>query len=77
MKDAFDQNKDDQWVFGFVTTGVDWQLVAYHAEKGIKISNKLILLFAGMQYRRNEWINNNSNIIDVIYKILVATEPCK
>lgn len=73
LKDAYENNNDNKCVYGFVTTGIDWQLIKYNGNNDIKISNKITLLFAGLQFKKELWIKNNSYLIDIIYQIIKNT----
>lgn len=69
LKDSYDSNNDKKTVYGFLTTGVFWQLVTYN-ENEIKMSDDIKVAFPRMKMNKQKWIDNYSIIIDIIYTIL-------
>lgn len=69
LKDSWDNNKDNKPIYGLLTDGIDWRLIIYDSEK-IQISSKFSTLSEDMYTEKDEWINEKSKIVDVIYFIL-------
>jgi hypothetical protein len=69
LKSMWDTNNDKKLVYGFVTTGVNWQLVTYDGQTWI-LSEPSTLLFRNMEENEDEWLNSNTQILDAIYSIL-------
>lgn len=69
LKDSYDSNNDKKTVYGFLTTGVFWQLVTYN-ENEIKMSDDIKVAFPRIKMNKQKWIDNYSIIIDIIYTIL-------
>lgn len=69
LKDSYDNNNDKKTVYGFLTTGVSWQLVTYN-ENEIKISDDIKVAFPRMKINKQKWLDNYSMLIDVIYNVL-------
>jgi hypothetical protein len=71
LKSMCDMNDDQKLVYGFVTTGIVWQLVTYDGQTW-KLSKPSTLLDADMAENEDEWLNNNTQILDAIYSILLS-----
>lgn len=69
LKDSWDTNKDNKPVYGLLTDGIDWRLIIYEPND-IQISSKFSALFEDMYTEKDEWINDKSKIVDVIYTVL-------
>ncbi|CAF1001510.1 unnamed protein product [Adineta ricciae] len=69
LRSMFEINNDQNPVYGFVTTAVNWQLVTYDGQTW-KISESSVLLSGNMEKQEDRWLKNNTQILDVIYTIL-------
>lgn len=69
LKDSWDINKDNKPVYGLLTDGIDWRLIIYE-DNNIQISSKISTLYEEMYTEKEEWISENSKIVDIIYTIL-------
>lgn len=69
LKSMWETNNDQKSVFGFVTTGIVWQLVIYDGQTW-KLSEPSTLLIGNMDQQEERWLKNNTQILDVIYSIL-------
>jgi len=58
-------------VYGFLTTGINWQLVTYDG-KTWTLSELSTTLFGNMGQQEDRWLNNNTQILDAIYSILLS-----
>ena len=69
LKSVWEINNDQKLVYGFVTTGIDWQLVAHDGQTW-KLSEPSALLVGNMHKNEERWLNKNTQILDIIYSIL-------
>ncbi|CAF1262119.1 unnamed protein product [Rotaria sordida] len=69
LKSIWDINNDKKIVYGFLTTGINWQLITYDGESW-KLSESSIVLLENMEKQEDRWLKNNTQILDVIYSIL-------
>ncbi|CAF0978149.1 unnamed protein product [Rotaria sordida] len=69
LKSMSNGNNDEKLVYGFLTTGIQWQLVAYDGQKW-KLSEASTVLLPKMIEKEDQWLKNNTQILDVIYNIL-------
>lgn len=69
LKSMWELNNDHNSVYGFVTTGVNWQLVVHDGQTW-KLSEPSALLVGNMETKEARWLNNNTQTLDVIYSIL-------
>ena len=68
LKSISEINNDQQMVYGFLTTGIDWQLVT--SDGGTwKLSRPSTLLIGNMDANEAEWLRDNTQILDVLYSI--------
>jgi len=68
MKDMRDNNKTGE-VYGFITTGDDWRMVAYDGSK-FQVTNKFTVLFDTMHKERSKWMEHYSVLVDCMYVAL-------
>ncbi len=71
LKSIWDINNDKKMVYGFLTTGINWQLVTYDG-KTWTLSEPSTTLFGNMGQQEDRWLNNNTQILDAIYSILLS-----
>ncbi|CAF1377470.1 unnamed protein product [Rotaria sordida] len=69
LKSMYDINNDQKLVYGFLTTAIQWQLVTYDGQTW-KLSELSTVLLPKMIEKEDEWLKNNTQILDVIYSIL-------
>lgn len=69
LKSMWDLNGDQQLVYGLITTAIDWQLVTYDGQTW-KISERCTVLLPNMIEKEDKWLENNTQILDVIHSIL-------
>jgi len=70
MKDAWDNNDiQDSFLYGFVTTGEDWEMFRYDGTS-FSVTEKLRALFTGMERSKKRWIDNYSVVVDCLYSAL-------
>ncbi len=69
LKSMWDINNDKKLVYGFVTTGIDWQLVTYDGHAW-KLSEPYTVVIANMRNQEDRWLKK-TQILDVIYSILL------
>ncbi|CAF1501398.1 unnamed protein product [Rotaria sordida] len=69
LKSMYDINNDQKLVYGFLTTAIQWQLVTYDGQTW-KLSELSTVLLPKMVEKEDEWLKNNTQILDVIYSIL-------
>ncbi|CAF4716388.1 unnamed protein product [Rotaria sp. Silwood1] len=69
LKSTWDINNDNKIVYGFLTTGINWQLIIYDG-KSWKFSKPSSVLFENMEEQEDQWLQKNTQILDVIYSIL-------
>ena len=69
LKSMWEINNDQKLVYGFVTTGINWQLVTYDGQTW-KLSEPSALLVGNMDKNEERWLNKNTQILDIIYSIL-------
>ena len=73
MKSTFDINNDQKLVYGFVTTAIDWQLITFDGQRW-NLYNRSTILFGSMKKQEDLWLNNFTQILDIIYYILSSLE---
>jgi hypothetical protein len=71
LKSMWDINNDQKLVYGFLTTAINWHLVTFDGQQW-KLSEPSTLLFANMRDQEERWLKNNTQILDVIYSILLS-----
>jgi hypothetical protein len=71
LKSMWEINNDQKLVYGLVTTAIDWHLVTYDGQTW-KLSERSTVLIPNMRNKEDEWFKNNTQILDVIYSILLA-----
>jgi hypothetical protein len=71
LKSMWEINNDHKLVYGFVTTGIDWKLVTYDGQTW-KLSERSTVLIPNMRKKEDQWLKNNTQILDVIYSILLS-----
>jgi len=71
VKSAYDANADKQVVYGFLTTGIRWQAIRYDGHSW-SLSEPTIILIENMENQQNRWLQNNTQILDVIYNFLLS-----
>jgi len=64
MKDMWDSNGEGK-VYGFVTTGEQWQMLEYDGASFRK-TDKMFLMFGSMRREKQEWLKENSIAVDCI-----------
>jgi hypothetical protein len=69
LKCMWDVNNDQKMVYGFITTGINWQVVTYDGQTW-KFSEPSTVLIGNMDGQEDRWLKNNTQILDVIYSIL-------
>ncbi|KAG0138697.1 hypothetical protein HOY82DRAFT_544583 [Tuber indicum] len=70
MKDMGDQNGGGV-VYGFVTTGEQWQMLCYDGAVFTQ-THPFLALFRDMGQEREKWMKEGSIIVDCIYKALIS-----
>jgi len=70
LKDMWDTNGGKGIVYGFATTGEDWQMVTYNG--GFQLTDKFSVMFPSMgkPERKEKWMKEFSVIVDLIYMAL-------
>ena len=68
MKDARDNNGGGT-IYGFITTGEQWQMIGYN-DKGFCLSSKMIALYAGMGENKRLWMKDCSVLVDCLVAAL-------
>ena len=71
LKSTWDINNDQKSVYGFVTTGINWQLVTYDGQTW-KLSESSTVLLGNMEKQEDRWLKNNTQTLDAIYTILLS-----
>ena len=71
LKSMWDINNDQKLVYGFLTTAINWHLVTYDGQQW-KLSEPSTLLTPNMGNQEERWLKNNTQILDVIYSILLS-----
>lgn len=56
-------------VFGFVTTGDDWRMIAYDGHT-FQMTEKFMVLFDTMGKQKDRWMKQNSVVVDCLYVAL-------
>lgn len=69
LKSVWEVNDDGKVVYGFLTTGINWQTVTYDGQTW-KLSEPSTLLLGNMEKQEHRWLKNNTQILDVIYSSL-------
>jgi hypothetical protein len=69
LKSMWEVNNDQKPVYGFVTTGIEWQLVTYDGQTW-KLSERSTVLLPNMAKEDDRWLKKNSQILYVIHSIL-------
>ncbi|KXN73270.1 hypothetical protein CONCODRAFT_3951 [Conidiobolus coronatus NRRL 28638] len=69
IKDAFEINSKKRPMYGFVTTGIDWQLICYDGEK-YSAYDKLIFVIGNIINRKEQWVDECSILVDLLYSII-------
>lgn len=75
LKDAYDNNNDNKCIYGFLTTGLSWQLVVYKNEK-FSLSEDFKVAFPLMKHDKQRWLNDFSVIVDALYYVLYESQSC-
>ncbi|KAF8439592.1 hypothetical protein BDZ91DRAFT_755703 [Kalaharituber pfeilii] len=65
LKDARDNNGPGE-VFGFVTTGKQWQMIRYDGTSFV-VTEEFAALFGTMEVNEKRWIDNYSDVVDCMY----------
>jgi len=68
LRDMRDTNGEKGVVYGFTTTGEDWQMVRY--DGNFQLTEKL--MFSRMRESKERWIKEFSGIVDLMYIALEA-----
>ncbi|PUU76419.1 hypothetical protein B9Z19DRAFT_1088385 [Tuber borchii] len=68
MKDMGDRNGRGV-IYGFVTTGEQWQMLQYDGTV-FSQTDHLLVLFRGVGQRKEKWMNEASIIVDCIHAVL-------
>ena len=69
MKDCQDANGDGQKIYGFLTTGVYWQMLV--CDKGFfSMSEEFRTAFPSMAKDKERWMRDCSLVVDVLFSIL-------
>jgi hypothetical protein len=71
LKSMWEINNDQKLVYGFITTAIDWHLVIYDGQTW-KLSERSTVLIPNMRNREDQWFENNTQMLDVIYGILLS-----
>ena len=67
MKDAWENNGIKYgFLYGFVTTGEDWQMIRYDGVS-FKKARKIVVLFEGMDQEKELWMKEYSVVVDCLY----------
>jgi len=69
LKSAFGINNDQKKVYGFLTTAIQWQLITYDGQTW-KLSRPSPLLCGDMDKEEDQWLKDNTQVLDMIYSIL-------
>jgi hypothetical protein len=69
LKDAYDNNNDGKCIYGFLTTGLSWQLVVYKDER-FSLSEDFKVAFPLMKKDKKRWLECCSVIVDALYYVL-------
>ncbi|CAF1375526.1 unnamed protein product [Adineta ricciae] len=69
LKSMWNINDDHKMVYAFVTTAINWQLVTYDGQTW-KLSDSSTILLGNMEQREEQWLENNTQLLDAIYTIL-------
>ena len=69
LKSAFGINNDQKKVYGFLTTAIQWQLITYDGQTW-KLSRPSPLLCGNMDKEEDQWLKDNTQVLDMIYSIL-------
>ena len=65
LKDMRDTNREKGVVYGFATTGEDWQMVTYDGK--FQLTEKFSVMFPRMRESKERWIKEFSVIVDLMY----------
>lgn len=68
MKDMSDNNGGGE-VYGFVTTGEHWRMLRFDGTSFVG-TNTFSVLFETMETDKDEWLKNNSVVVDCMYAAL-------
>ena len=60
-----DTNREKGVVYGFATTGEDWQMVTY--DGNFQLTEKFSVMFPRMRESKEKWIKEFSVIVDLMY----------
>ena len=65
MKDMRDNNGDGK-VYGFVTTGENWQMLEYDGTS-FRMSESIAVIFGSMDEDKQRWLDSSSCLVDCVY----------
>ena len=71
MKDMSEKNGGSV-VYGFVTTGISWQMVIYEHDGRVEIKDEMMVLYYKMytSIDKEKWMMNSSVLVDGMYLAL-------
>jgi len=67
LKDMWDINGGRGVVYGFATTGEDWQMVTYNGKFQLTDKSSVMFPSMGKTERKEKWMKEFSVIVDLIY----------
>jgi hypothetical protein len=73
LKDAYDNNSDGKSIYGFLTTGLSWQLIVYKDQR-FSLSEDFKVAFPRMKQDKQRWLKDFSVIVDALYYVLCNSQ---
>ncbi|KAJ3221106.1 hypothetical protein HK099_003778 [Clydaea vesicula] len=59
--------------YGILSTGVSWSFIKY-SDNDIVVSEEVTAIFPRMSQQKKRWFDQNSKVIDIIYKIILDNQ---